>query len=123
MRTGRPILSPSRKRTAFFYGRGTQDMKDSDAAMVMAFIRMKHENYVPDRDLILALTADEEGGKSNGVDWLLKNHRDLVDADFVLNPDAGGLTTKNGKPILFGVEATEKLYADYHVTATNPRRA
>jgi acetylornithine deacetylase/succinyl-diaminopimelate desuccinylase-like protein len=81
---------------------------------------MKRENYVPDRDLILALTADEEGGKSNGVDWLLKNHRDLVDAGFVLNPDAGGLTTKNGKPILLGVEATEKLYADYHVTATNP---
>ena len=108
------------EKDGFFYGRGTQDMKDSDAAMVMAFIRMKRENYVPDRDLILALTADEEGGKSNGVDWLLKNHRDLVEAEFVLNPDAGGLTTKNGKPILLGVEATEKLYADYRVTATNP---
>ena len=108
------------EKDGFFYGRGTQDMKNSDAAMVMAFIRMKRENYVPDRDLILALTADEEGGKSNGVDWLLKNHRDLIDAEFVLNPDAGGLTTKNGKPILLGVEATEKLYADYHVTATNP---
>jgi acetylornithine deacetylase/succinyl-diaminopimelate desuccinylase-like protein len=108
------------EKDGFFYGRGTQDMKNSDAAMVMAFIRMKRENYVPDRDLILALTADEEGGKYNGVDWLLKNHRDLVDAEFVLNPDAGGVTTKNGKPILLGVEATEKLYADYHVTATNP---
>jgi acetylornithine deacetylase/succinyl-diaminopimelate desuccinylase-like protein len=108
------------EKDGFFYGRGTQDMKNSNAAMVMAFIRMKRENYVPDRDIILALTADEEGGKSNGVDWLLKNHPDLVSADFVLNPDAGGLTTKNGKPILLGVEATEKLYADYHVTATNP---
>jgi acetylornithine deacetylase/succinyl-diaminopimelate desuccinylase-like protein len=108
------------EKDGFFYGRGTQDMKDSDAAMVMAFIRMKRENYVPDRDLILALTADEEGGKSNGVDWLLKNHPDLIQAEFVINPDAGGLTTKNGKPILFNVEATEKLYADYHVTATNP---
>ncbi len=108
------------EKDGFFYGRGTQDMKNSDAAMVMAFIRMKRENYVPDRDLILALTADEEGGKSNGVDWLLKNHRGLIDAEFVLNPDAGGVTTKNGKPILLGVEATEKLYADYHVTATNP---
>jgi acetylornithine deacetylase/succinyl-diaminopimelate desuccinylase-like protein len=108
------------EKDGFFYGRGTQDMKDSDAAMVMAFLRMKRENYVPDRDLILALTADEEGGKSNGVDWLLKNHPDLIHAEFVINPDAGGLTTKNGKPILLGVEATEKLYADYHVTATNP---
>lgn len=51
------------EKDGFFYGRGTQDMKNSDAAMVMAFIRMKRENYVPDRDLILALTADEEGGK------------------------------------------------------------
>jgi len=108
------------EKEGFFYGRGTQDMKNSDAATVMAFLRMKRENYVPDRDLILALTADEEGGKSNGVDWLLKNHPDLMQAEFVLNPDAGGLTTKNGKPILLGVEATEKLYADFHVTATNP---
>ena len=57
--------------------------------LVTTFIRMKQEDYRPDRDLILALTADEEGGKSNGVDWLLKNHRDLIDAEFVLNPDAG----------------------------------
>jgi acetylornithine deacetylase/succinyl-diaminopimelate desuccinylase-like protein len=108
------------EKDGFFYGRGTQDMKDSDAAMVIAFMRMKREHYVPDRDLILALTADEEGGGSNGVDWLLKNHPDLIQAEFVINPDAGGLTTKNGKPILLGVEATEKLYADFHVTATNP---
>jgi acetylornithine deacetylase/succinyl-diaminopimelate desuccinylase-like protein len=108
------------EKDGFYYGRGTQDMKDSNAAMVMAFIRMKRENYVPDRDLILALTADEEGGKSNGVDWLIKNHPDLVNAEFVINPDAGGLTTKDGKPILLGVEATEKLYGDYRVTATNP---
>ena len=64
-------------------------------------------------DIILALTADEEGGKSNGVDWLLKNHRDLVDAAFALNADAGGLNTEKGKPVNLGVEATEKLYADF----------
>ena len=108
------------EKGGFFYGRGTQDMKDSDAAMVTSFIRMKREGYVPDRDLILALTAGEESGAWNGVDWLLKNHRDLIDAEFVLNPDSGGLTAKNGKPLLMGVEATEKLYADFHVTATNP---
>jgi acetylornithine deacetylase/succinyl-diaminopimelate desuccinylase-like protein len=108
------------EKDSFFYGRGTQDMKDSDAAVVIAFLRMKRENYVPDRDLILALTADEEGGRSNGADWLLKNHPDLIQAEFVINPDAGGLTTKNGKPILLGVEATEKLYADFRITATNP---
>jgi len=50
---------------------------------------MKQEGYKPDRDIILALTADEEGGAYNGVDWLVKNHRELVDAEFVLNHDGG----------------------------------
>jgi acetylornithine deacetylase/succinyl-diaminopimelate desuccinylase-like protein len=108
------------EKDGYFYGRGTQDMKESDAAVVTSFIRLKKEGFVPDRDIILALTADEEGGKSNGVDWLLKNHRDLVDAGFVLNADAGGLSTEKGKPVNLGVEATEKLYADFRLTVTNP---
>src|SRR5665213_2009418 len=61
------------EKDGYFYGRGTQDMKVSDAILVTDFIRLKREGYRPDRDIILALTADEEGGKSNGVDWLLKN--------------------------------------------------
>src|ERR1700691_4337878 len=68
------------EKDGFYSGRGTQDMKSDDAIAVAAFIRMKKEGYVPERDIILALTADEEGGLSNGVDWLLKNHRDLIDA-------------------------------------------
>ena len=108
------------EKDGYFYGRGTQDMKDNDAALMTAFIRFRREGYRPDRDLILALTADEEGGKSNGVDWLLKNHRDLVDAALALNPDSGGVTTVNGKPVNVDIEATEKLYADFQLTATNP---
>ncbi len=108
------------EKDGYFYGRGTQDMKDSDAILVTTFIRLKREGFVPKRDVILALTADEEGGTANGVDWLLKNHRDLVDADFVLNPDAGGVTTEHGKPVDVDVEATEKLYADFELTARNP---
>ena len=104
----------------YYYGRGTQDMKVSDAIAVTAFIRMKKEGYVPDRDIILALTADEEGGQSNGVDWLLKNHRDLIDAEFALNPDSGGVVTEHGKALTMEFEATEKLYADYLLSATNP---
>jgi acetylornithine deacetylase/succinyl-diaminopimelate desuccinylase-like protein len=106
------------EKDGYFYGRGTQDMKDSDAIAVTDFIRMRKEGYVPDRDIILALTADEEGGKSNGVDWLLKNHRELIDAEFALNPDAGGV--RPDKPQIVGFEATEKLYADFQVLATNP---
>lgn len=108
------------EKDGFFYGRGTQDMKDSDAIAVTAFIRMKKEGFVPDRDIILALTADEEGGLSNGVSWLLQNHRDLVDAAFALNPDSGGVATEHGKPMAVEFEATEKLYADYQLRATNP---
>ena len=108
------------EKDGFFYGRGTQDMKDGDAMMVTALIRMKKEGYKPDRDIILALTADEEGGKSNGVDWLLKNHRELIDAEFVLNADGGGITANHGKPEMMEVDATEKQYADYQLTVTNP---
>ena len=105
------------EKDGYFYGRGTQDMKGSDAIAVTDFIRMHKEGFVPERDIILALTADEEGGKSNGVEWLLKNHRQLIDAEFVLNPDAGGVRTD--KPAAVEFEATEKLYADYQVLAIN----
>lgn len=108
------------EQDGYYYGRGTQDMKEADAIAVTDLIRLKKEGFVPNRDIILALTADEEGGKSNGVDWLLQNHRDLIDAEFVLNPDSGGVSTDHGKPLTVEFEATEKLYGDYQVLATNP---
>jgi acetylornithine deacetylase/succinyl-diaminopimelate desuccinylase-like protein len=108
------------EKDGYYYGRGTQDMKVNDAVLVTTFIRFKREGYRPDRDIILALTADEEGGTSNGVDWLLKNHRDLVDGAFALNADAGGVTTVKGKPLNVDVEANEKLYADFELDASNP---
>jgi len=107
------------EQDGYYYGRGTQDMKESDAIAVADFIRLKKEGYVPDRDIILALTADEEGGKSNGVDWLLKNHRDSIDAEYALNPDSGGIVTDHGKSLAVEFEATEKLYADFQLLATN----
>ncbi len=108
------------EKDGYFYGRGTQDMKDGDAIMVTTLVRMKKEGYVPDRDIILALTADEEGGKSNGVDWLIKNHRELIDAEFVLNHDGGGISLDHGKAAFMELDATEKLYADFRLTSTNP---
>src|SRR5581483_5715240 len=87
------------EKDGYFYGRGTQDMKAADAIAVTTLLRFRKEGYAPSRDIILALTADEEGGTANGVDWLLKNHRDLVDSAFALNPDSGGMTTVNGKPL------------------------
>ncbi len=108
------------EKDGYFYGRGTEDVKSGDAVLVTTLIRFQREGYRPNRDIIVALTADEEGGKSNGVDWLLKNHRDLVDAAFVLNPDGGGVTTDHGKPVNVDIEASEKLYADFQLTVTNP---
>jgi acetylornithine deacetylase/succinyl-diaminopimelate desuccinylase-like protein len=107
------------EKDGFYYGRGTQDMKSGDAIMVTTLIRFKKEGYRPDRDIILALTADEEGGHSNGVDWLLRNHRDLIDAEFVLNHDGGGIVSERGKAVLMAVNAGEKLYADFELSATN----
>jgi acetylornithine deacetylase/succinyl-diaminopimelate desuccinylase-like protein len=108
------------EKDGYYYGRGTQDMKDGDAIMVTTLIRFKKEGLVPDRDIILALTADEEGGTSNGVDWLIKNSRQLIEAEFVLNHDGGGILSEKGKPQFMTVDASEKLYSDYQLTVTNP---
>jgi acetylornithine deacetylase/succinyl-diaminopimelate desuccinylase-like protein len=107
------------EKDGYYYGRGTEDMKDGDAALVATFLRLHREGYKPGRDLILALTADEEGGHFNGARWLVEKHRELVDAAFVINPDSGGVELDHGRAIAADVEATEKVYSDYQVTATN----
>ena len=75
---------------------------------------------MPDRDLILALTADEEGGDYNGVDWLLKEHRDWIDAEYCINLDGGEFEKVKGKRLLAGLQASEKVYVDFQFEATNP---
>jgi acetylornithine deacetylase/succinyl-diaminopimelate desuccinylase-like protein len=107
------------EKDGYFYGRGTEDMKDGDAIMVTTLLRLKQEGYKPSRDIILALTADEESGDANGVEWLLKNHRELVDAEFVLNHDGYSVDTVHGKATFYELDATEKVYGDYLITATN----
>ncbi len=107
------------EKDGYYYGRGTQDMKNSDAALVETFLRLHREGYKPRRDLILALTADEEGGKFNGAEWLVREHRDLVDAAYVINPDAGGVELDHGRAVVADVEATEKVYSDFQIMAIN----
>ena len=110
------------EKEGYFYGRGTLDMKSGDAIMATTLLRMKHEGFRPGRDVILALTADEEGGCCNGVEWLLANRHDLIDSEFVLNHDgiAGySILTEHGVPQMFAVSAAEKTYADYQLTVTN----
>src|ERR1051326_695975 len=99
----------------FFYGRGTSDIKQGDTALVANFLRLKKEGWIPSRDLILALTADEEGGESNGIQWLLKNHRELIDAEYSINTDAGDFETKNGRRLMLGMQTSEKNYVDFRL--------
>jgi len=108
------------EKDGYFYGRGAEDMKSGDALLVTSFIRLKKEGYVPDRDLILALTADEEGGTANGVDWLLTNHRNWIEAEYCINLDGGEFEKDKGKQLLAGLQASEKVYVDYQFESLNP---
>jgi acetylornithine deacetylase/succinyl-diaminopimelate desuccinylase-like protein len=107
------------EKDGYFYGRGTTDVKNDDASLIANILRLKKEGYVPNRDIIIALTADEEGGNANGVDWLLTNHRDLIEADFCINPDGGGGDSKNGKPVTLAIQTSEKIYISYKLEVKN----
>jgi len=109
------------ERDGFFYGRGTLDVKDGAAILVAALARLKQEGYRPNRDLILALTTGEEGGSDyNGVEWLLANHRDLIEAAYVINMDAGDPVILNGKRVFRSVQAAEKVYVTFKLEVHNP---
>ncbi len=106
------------EKEGYYYGRGTSDDKAMAAIFVANLIRYKKEGWTPKRDLILALTADEETGDSNGVSWLLQQHRDLIDAAFALNEGGGG-RLKDGKRIYNGVGASEKVYVSFKLETHN----
>jgi acetylornithine deacetylase/succinyl-diaminopimelate desuccinylase-like protein len=108
------------EKDGYFYGRGTSDMKDQDAATAASLIRLKTEGFVPDRDIIVAFTADEEvGEEEDGLWYLLRDHRDLVDAEMLINPDGDSGELKDGRRLDFGVETSEKTYATFTLEATN----
>jgi len=107
------------EKDGFYYGRGTSDDKAMAAQLVANLIRLKEEGFKPQRDLILALTADEEGGTFNGVEWLVKNHKDLIDADFAINEGGGG-NMRKGKYLTNEVQASEKVFQNFRLEVTNP---
>jgi acetylornithine deacetylase/succinyl-diaminopimelate desuccinylase-like protein len=108
------------EKDGFYYGRGTGDDKAQAAVWLATLIRMKQENFHPDRDIILALTADEEGGGPfNGVDWLLKNHRDLIDADFALNEGGWGESAPDGTKISNDLQISEKYVINFTFEVRN----
>ena len=107
------------ERDGFFYGRGTGDDKAQAAVWIANLIQFKREGFKPDRDIIVALTADEEGGGPfNGVDWLLKNHRDLIEAELTLNEGGWGEESK-GKKISNDLQVSEKYVINYRFEVRN----
>ncbi len=107
------------EKDSVFYGRGVADDKDEGAIHLTVLLRLKAEGIVPDRDIIVALTADEEGGPDNGVAWLLEHRRDLIDAEFAFNEGGGG-RIEQGRKVSNDVQASEKKYTDFRLEVTNP---
>jgi len=108
-----------REEGGYFYGRGTSDDKAQAALWIANLIRYKHEGFKPDRDLIVALTADEEGGGPyNGVAWLLKNHRDWIDSEFSLNEGGWGEMV-NGRKVANDIQVSEKYLLNFRVEVRN----
>ncbi len=107
------------EKDGYFYGRGAQDMKGDDAILIANFLRLKREGFQPARDLILALTADEESGPVNGVAWLVKTHRELIDAAYCVNSDAGGGLMRQGRHEHLSVQVAEKTTSTFQMEATD----
>ncbi|MES2524850.1 MAG: M20/M25/M40 family metallo-hydrolase [Gemmatimonadota bacterium] len=106
------------ERDGYYYARGVADDKAMASIFVANLFRMKAEGYVPDRDIIIALTADEESGPFNGVGWLTEQHRELVDAGIVINEGGEGVL-RNGKPIANYIELAQKITTNYTIKAVN----
>jgi len=107
------------EKDGYYYARGSIDDKSMAAIFVANLIRLKEEGFRPKRDIIVALTADEEGGPSNGVEWLLANRRALIDAELALNEGGSG-QWKDGKPHTHAIQVGEKIYQSFALVATNP---
>lgn len=106
------------EKDGYFYARGSGDNKGGAAAILSTFLRLKSEGYVPNRDLILLFSADEES-TGNSMIWLLANHPDLIDAEFALNSDGGGGNTKGGEAISYSLQASEKIYMTVAASVRN----
>ena len=117
-----PGLDPYKftEKDGYWYGRGTSDMKDEDAAAAASLIRLKKEGYVPDRDIIVMFSADEEVGlEQDGPNFMVTQKRPLVDAGLVMNPDGGSGEIQNGKRLDFAVETVQKTYMTFKMETTN----
>jgi acetylornithine deacetylase/succinyl-diaminopimelate desuccinylase-like protein len=104
-----------------FYARGATDDKAEAAIWVDTLVRYAREKFKPRRAIKLALTCGEEtAGAFNGAEWLAKNHRDWIDAEFAINEGAWGELDAKGNRIAMNVQAGEKAAQNYRLEVTNP---
>jgi acetylornithine deacetylase/succinyl-diaminopimelate desuccinylase-like protein len=117
-----PEFDPFRltEYSGYLYGRGAADVKDEAAGLIAALIRLRQEGFTPSRDIIVALTADEEGGDADGVAWLLQTRRQLIDAAYCINTDAGGGQIEKGRRIRYHVQTSEKASLNFRLEVKNP---
>jgi acetylornithine deacetylase/succinyl-diaminopimelate desuccinylase-like protein len=110
------------EENGYFYARGAFDDKAMASVFAANLIRYRREGYRPERDIVLALTCDEEIIPSDfsGIVYLLKNHRALIDAEFALNEGSTGLLDKSGQYVRMGIQAGEKVFQTYQLEVTNP---
>jgi acetylornithine deacetylase/succinyl-diaminopimelate desuccinylase-like protein len=108
------------EKDGYFYGRGTADDKAMAAIFTTLFVRLAEASAKPRRDLVLMLTADEEGGPQNGVEWLLETHPELLANGGLVINEGGGGALRGGRRLFNGVQASEKIYANYWLTVTDP---
>jgi acetylornithine deacetylase/succinyl-diaminopimelate desuccinylase-like protein len=108
------------EQDGYFYGRGSSDDKYMASSFVTNLIRYKQDGYKPDRDIIVALETDEEifDHDALGIQWLLKNHRDLIDAEFALN-EGGGVYVKDGKAVRVNIQTSEKVPVTFQLEVKN----
>ena len=108
------------EKDGYYFGRGTQDNKTGAAHLVTTFIRLLDEKFVPNRDLIMMLTGDEETA-GDVAKWLAGDGRELIDAEFALNTDGGGGEYSDDfKPKAFMAQTSEKVYQTYLLNLANP---
>ena len=96
------------------WGRGALDMKSQAVASAVAFASLAREGFRPAGDVILALTADEEVNEDYGLAWLVREHPDLVRADYSLN-EGGGERCVFGGNVFYLCSVAEKMSAPFRV--------
>jgi acetylornithine deacetylase/succinyl-diaminopimelate desuccinylase-like protein len=108
------------EENGYFFGRGTLDVKQGVVGLAATFLRLKSEGFIPTRDLIIYFSGDEETNGFTAQDTV-KNHRDLVDAEYALNSDGGGGSlASDGKPVAYSLQVAEKTYASFELSTHNP---